>query len=155
MQRSVGDMQIARGEVPRLLRNFLHTNRPAWKTQPHLVPGGTGRTLSKQNLSMLGRGDARGNRETQLVLEEKVRGGYSGMCVYGHVCVGRGVCVPSYCFCVFNSLISTLTFLSSYFCLLHVYSASFKVLEVVAQNNDLRLLMRNFPVCAFLATPNS
>lgn len=105
MQKSVGDMQIAQEEVPRLFRSFLHTSRPAWKTQPHPVPGGTGRTSSRQNLSMVGRGDARGNRETRLVLEEKVRGGYSG--------VGRGgvvVCMSSYCFGVFNSLISTVTF---------------------------------------------
>lgn len=113
MQKSVGDMQIAQEEVPRLFRNFLHTSPPAWKTQPHPVPGGTGRTSSRQNLSMVGRGDARGNRETRLVLEEKVRGGYSGMCMWRGSGEGAGgvvVCVSSYCFCVFNSLISTLTF---------------------------------------------
>ena len=97
MQNSVGDMQIAQEEVPRLSRNFLHNNPPAWKTQPHPVPGGTGRTSSKQKLTMMGRGGAGGNRETQLVVEEKVRGGYAGMCGGGAFVYGC-VCVSSYCF---------------------------------------------------------
>ena len=93
MQNSVGDMQIAQEEVPRLSRNFLHNNPPAWKTQPHPVPGGTGRTSSKQKLTMVGRGGAGGNRETQLVVQEKVRGGYAGMCVCVGICVWVCVCV--------------------------------------------------------------
>ena len=109
MKNSVGDMQIAQEEVPRLSRNLLHNNPPAWKTQPHPVPGGTGRTSSKQKLTMVGRGDAGGNRETQLVVEEKVEEDIQA-CVCVWAFVYGCVCVSSYCFCVFNSLSSTLIF---------------------------------------------
>lgn len=150
MQKSVGDMQVAQRKCPGCSGTFCTPAcRPAWKTQPHPVPGGTGRIIQAESLHG-GRGVLGNRGSSKLVLEERWED------IQACVCGGGGGGLRGVVMCVFIAFVFKCNFCSYLFYLL-TFACSlclfciFKVLEVVAQNNDLGTFNEKFPCTCFFS----